>query len=213
MQTLVSICTPIERSTFANRSSAALVPFRSDASGGFWTSETVRDTRAFGYEYPETDEGATAAEVKTAINQLYGPILAKTPAKRGLLKGAPTPEETRDWYVDIVTSTLPERGSYYVYALFQNSGGKTNLVGAHCAISMSPGCGNSCPVSNHGDLRTTASLPLNDALLKEVSVGNIDSLKPDDVLPHLHKDLKIKCVQVSLKLSRWALSPTLPSPR
>ncbi|RDW85231.1 hypothetical protein BP6252_02821 [Coleophoma cylindrospora] len=52
-----------------------LTPFRNDSKGGFWISDTSRETAPFGYAYPET-VGGPGVDVKSvvtnAINNLYG---------------------------------------------------------------------------------------------------------------------------------------------
>ncbi|KAL3419107.1 tyrosinase precursor [Phlyctema vagabunda] len=68
-------------STFTSRagtiedSASALLPFRNDANGNFWTSDSSRSISTFGYEYPETvaQNGTDQkTQVSTAINNLYG---------------------------------------------------------------------------------------------------------------------------------------------
>ncbi|KAH0538314.1 hypothetical protein FGG08_005088 [Glutinoglossum americanum] len=53
-----------------------LTPFHSSASGNFWTSDSSRSTKTFGYAYPETvDWGVTPQQylrnVQTAVSRLY----------------------------------------------------------------------------------------------------------------------------------------------
>lgn len=55
-----------------------LTPFFRDDSGSFWTPNTARDVRTFGYTYPELDgSGVSSSEelrasVRSAVNRLYG---------------------------------------------------------------------------------------------------------------------------------------------
>ena len=55
-----------------------LTPFHSDSSGTFYTSATARNTRTFGYTYPEiTDWGLNASQISSNVrrnlNLLYNP--------------------------------------------------------------------------------------------------------------------------------------------
>ncbi|KAI9767433.1 MAG: hypothetical protein M1840_005662 [Geoglossum simile] len=53
-----------------------LTPFHSDPSGKFWTSDTSRSTKTFGYAYPETIDwgippGQLQANARSAVTRLY----------------------------------------------------------------------------------------------------------------------------------------------
>jgi tyrosinase len=69
---------------------SALTPFHKSSST-FYTSASVRSTRAFGYTYPElVDWGVTASQLQSnlriKINSLYAPAAASTTHQRRMEK-------------------------------------------------------------------------------------------------------------------------------
>ncbi|GME24295.1 Tyrosinase [Neofusicoccum parvum] len=50
---------------------SALYPFHSNEDGEFWTSNSIRDVKTFGYTYPEI-QNADQSALRTTINRLYG---------------------------------------------------------------------------------------------------------------------------------------------
>jgi tyrosinase len=61
-----------------------LKPFAKNTNGDYFTSEDVRDTRVFGYYYPETSD-RSYQQVARAVSSLYGAGVRQL-TKRGLLK-------------------------------------------------------------------------------------------------------------------------------
>jgi tyrosinase len=61
-----------------------LKPFAKSTNGDYFTSEDVRDTRVFGYYYPETSD-RSYQQVARAVSSLYGAGVRQL-TKRGLLK-------------------------------------------------------------------------------------------------------------------------------
>lgn len=59
-----------------------LTPFHNDTSNNFHTPNSVRDTKTFGYSYPETN-GKDIPGVKRAVNALYGSSSGQSIARRG----------------------------------------------------------------------------------------------------------------------------------
>ena len=63
---------------------SSLSPFHFNDQGGFYTSNTVRWDKYFGYAYPEVVDWSTSnatalsASVRTAVNQLYNPSAGTT---------------------------------------------------------------------------------------------------------------------------------------
>lgn len=50
-----------------------LQPFHKDTAGKFWTSNDVRDTKIFGYTYPELNDGkTTVGDIRGKVQKLYG---------------------------------------------------------------------------------------------------------------------------------------------
>ena len=62
-----------------------LTPFHNDTSNNFHTPDSVRDTKKFGYSYPEIN-GKDTPGVKKAINALYGSSSGQSIARRGAVK-------------------------------------------------------------------------------------------------------------------------------
>ena len=79
-----------------------LLPFRTSST--FHTSVTVRDTKSFGYSYPEivdwnVSAAQLAANVRTAVNRLYQRSTGKSIARRAsnISGGSVT---RRDWFIN-----------------------------------------------------------------------------------------------------------------
>lgn len=89
---------------------AALTPFHSDDSGGFFNSNTSRSTRAFGYTYPELldwnmDPSTLAFDVRGHINDLYGPTTtASKHAQRRSESRLTVAEMTHDYAINVVVN-------------------------------------------------------------------------------------------------------------
>ncbi|KAI9835969.1 MAG: hypothetical protein M1837_003559 [Sclerophora amabilis] len=71
----------------------ALTPFHTDAQGNFWTSATSRSPKSFGYTYPELVDWDTTpqrfqANVRAAVNNLYGASVPSSPRDRPRFRGA-----------------------------------------------------------------------------------------------------------------------------
>jgi tyrosinase len=62
-----------------------LKPFAKNAKGDYYTSEDVRDTRVFGYYYPETSD-RSYQQVAQAVSRLYGAGVRQLTKKRGLIE-------------------------------------------------------------------------------------------------------------------------------
>lgn len=88
----------------------ALTPFRFDDSGTLHTSETARDTRDFGYTYPEIiDWGINAtqlsSDVRGKLNALYNPSgsisVRSSKRKRGNAAILSPNGADHQWFVNI----------------------------------------------------------------------------------------------------------------
>lgn len=87
-----------------------LLPFKKDDQGHFHTSATVRDTRTFGYSYPEVvdwnvNQDQLARNVRRAFKKLYDPAGVLDKQKRGLFslltRRGDSSTERQDWFVNI----------------------------------------------------------------------------------------------------------------
>jgi tyrosinase len=87
-----------------------LYPFKKDGQGNIHTSVSARDTKSFGYSYPEVvDWGVSsqqlASSVRRSFKKLYNPSGTLDNQKRGLLslfmRRADNGTERRDWFVNV----------------------------------------------------------------------------------------------------------------
>ncbi|KAF2664571.1 Di-copper centre-containing protein [Microthyrium microscopicum] len=179
-----------------------LQPFFSDPTQRiFWTSDTVRNTSTFGYNYPETQNPDPTA-VRAAINKLYGPT------KRTKTRGRPTKSKRANAYgadpAPAQTTQTPTERLYQIsYRAPKNSLGSSfyidmfmgnpasedphswrndpNLLGSQAVVSMSlPGA---APVT------VTGVLPLNKHLQDMVTAGQLADLSEASVVPLLQDNI------------------------
>lgn len=231
---------PATYSTFTNsagqtqNSSSSLTPFHEDASGDFWTSDSVRSTETFGYVYPETINSTGAnitAQVVSAINTLYG----TTPSKRkrnmnseqDMVIGKRDPgAQYREWIANIIVekNALSEPFFIHVFVGPFNTGDpaswsfEPNLVGSHFVFTKA--VTSNCPSCDPNQL-VTATIPLNSALMDNVADGKLGSLQPADVEPFLMSNFKYRITRLndqevgngdvpSLKISIVSANVTIP---
>lgn len=62
-----------------------LTPFHKDTSGSFHSPESVKDTKTFGYSYPEIN-GKDIPGVKKAVNDIYGSNSGQSIARRSAVE-------------------------------------------------------------------------------------------------------------------------------
>lgn len=182
-----------------------LVPFHSDTVGTSWTSAQVTDPTKFGYTYPELQNNANAASVRSAISKLYGNTAGSSTVTRrdvsdnvGAAKGAQEAStgngNSYEWACNIVSQKFQMNGSYAVYLFLDAPSDDStqwssdpNFCGTHGVFA------NFADDDNIGmsqmDLKVTASLPLTTSLINKVASGEISSLAPSVVEPYLNKNL------------------------
>ncbi|KAF2402444.1 Di-copper centre-containing protein [Trichodelitschia bisporula] len=194
--------------------SSPLVPFFADPSGNFHTSQTIRDTTALGYTYPEV-ANASPDQVRQAVNQLYGGSTASTArsvvpaaAPSGLLgrstsygslpsnfSSAPSLSSiafpAREWLANIKADKYSVEGSYYIFFFVGNftkdpSGwmNDPNLVGMHSVFSMAGGG------SQKHSVLVTGVVPLTHKLQEFVASGLIPDLGEISVRRFLRSKLQ-----------------------
>ncbi len=126
-------------------SDTPLTPFHASTNGTFWTSAAVRDTRIFGYTYPETaDNNASCAT--QAVNCLYGnsagrPANQTIPAsKSGSAKrdGLQQPGLYYEWITNIRVAQMALDSTFSIFVFLGNFSSdphqwftEVNLVGYH----------------------------------------------------------------------------------
>ncbi|CZT14535.1 related to tyrosinase precursor (monophenol monooxygenase) [Ramularia collo-cygni] len=184
-----------------------LEPFSSDTRGTKFTSKDVRSTLRFGYAYPETSGNASIAQVKRAINQLYGSSAgAGGPVKRAEQSTghgspslqAPVESSERYYVANIVSPKFAMNGSYAVYIFlgdFEDTSSmwplSKNLAGTHAVatnmISEHTANMRSATLSN---IKVTGAVPLTGLLRSKVQSGELASLDSSVVEFYLSSNLK-----------------------
>ena len=200
----------------------ALSPFRS--GGGFWTSEASRSTASFGYIYPETGN-SDRNTVTRAVNTLYGP--GRFRQKRQVSEH--TVNSTADSNIAVdedqinSNNTLHEYfanvkvgkhsldGSFFIYVFLGDVetdpaswATDPDLVGLHGVFADQDDV-----IGGHGaaasmNIKTTAAIPLTEALREKVAAGELESLELNDVTAYLRSALQWRVTMVS---SIYSVSP------
>lgn len=209
MSTLVSSKTKCFRATMLIF--IALPPFHSDTKGTSWTSAQAKNIKTFGYTYPELPIGVTQANVRSAINKLYGNTAGSTTVSKGKFKakrssidnvgaaasvqGAVSENGTSYQYIANVVSQKFAMGNSYAVYLFMGNyssnstqwGTDPNLVGVHGVFANLMYSSSFSMLRRDGmaDLKGTGSIPLTTMLIDKVATGQLASLAPEDVEPYL----------------------------
>lgn len=187
----------------------SLLPFR-HPSGGFWTPNGVRDTRVFGYAYPETlhsnngkegegagwskDNGMSGNEegggINATIAKLYG-----VPARWRLqIAGPDTSSSTKftDWSIrasSAAHSTFVARFSF----VGDFSSDKSVDVGSW--VKIMPSHHSALPAGGvegegaEAEKSWEGRISLTNNLLDAISQSKLASLEPSEVIPFLKSSL------------------------
>lgn len=175
-----------------------LTPFRKDATGAFWTSDTVRTTEIFGYAYPETAKYTNVNvrnQVIAATNKLYGPSI-DTKSKTPRSESSSTINRAQKWIANIRVNKYALGVPFYIHIFvgpFNLSpfswSFDPNLVATHYVsvkpISSSP----TSPIDSSPNQLVTATIPLTVRLEQDIRNGLLQSLSPVDVTPYLASKL------------------------
>jgi tyrosinase len=108
-----------------------LKPFTKGTYGEYFTSNDVRETRVFGYYYPETSD-RSYGQVARAVTDLYGAgqrTLTKRDSpvnEKGQYLGRPMKEGDYHHVLDITADKFAMDGSYTVHCFIGNSGNSTS---------------------------------------------------------------------------------------
>jgi len=197
-----------------------LKPFTKDTSGTYFTSVDVKETRVFGYYYPETSD-RSYSQVARAVTSLYGSggrsITKRTDERTGQYLGRPLKEGDYHHVFSIIADKFALDGSYTVYCFIGKSGGSAahgnstgrydaskdftldpNYVGAYGILGgMKAGGGN----SSAEPVMTEGSLPLTTCLQGKEHHGELASLKPEHVEPYLAENMYYKVIGVQGELN------------
>ncbi|OXV11945.1 hypothetical protein Egran_00294, partial [Elaphomyces granulatus] len=188
-----------------------LYPFHASAdASNFWTSETARGTREFGYTYPEivdwnVDQQTLISNVKTAVNKLYNPVSASKRSKlptgfveRGFQNSSKVinGKLDRDEFLKLGVNNLNKQ---YVINIVCDRDGVNNPFGIHFFYGPAPA--NAAESSNAANLIGTFyiipapfrnasrpsynQLPLSPLLASGLNSNVINSLDEDVIIPLL----------------------------
>lgn len=179
-----------------------LAPFHKDASGDFWTSNTVRSTEIFGYAYPETAQNSgnnVTEQVIVAINTLYGPsATALTRRKSRRQELAPVVGLRMEWIANIRVQKYALNAPFFVHIFvgpfnpdpfswsFDPNLAGTQAIFVKAASSIPTSC--NCTL----DQIISATIPLTDALSKSITSGSLKSMNVSDVTPFLIEHLSYR---------------------
>ena len=174
-------------------SQSILTPFH-DSSGTFWNSDTARDTRTFGYWYPETNGGPGVNgkdQVVQAMTALYGDKTTNgTDGNAAQRRDAVV--NHREWIVNLKVDKHALNGSFFVHIFLGGFGSdptawsfEPNLVGTWAVLDKFNN-------ANTPNKPVTGTIPLTGVLSKLVLANKLKSLDPDDVEPYLTANLKYR---------------------
>ncbi|PIA95850.1 Tyrosinase [Cercospora beticola] len=181
-----------------------LEPFSKDTNGTKWTSNTVKDTRTFGYTYPETSKG-DQANARAAVNRLYGSGyngggligVRDTPVTARKMRGTAgflVDGRQRHYAASLLSDKHALNGSYAIHVFvgaFDDSDPGSwptspNLAGTHATFGSLRANGDVARKS----LVTGGTIPLTNILVQKVSSGDLFSLEEDNVVRYLEESLQ-----------------------
>lgn len=196
-----------------------LLPFHFDNGTEFWTSNSVRSTRVFGYTYPEVadwnvTQATLANNVRTSVNRLYNSAVDDSPSKQErvvppvnrefsrLKQKTPHVASTlhnhtreRQWTITVEVQRFASRGPFFI----------DFFIGAP---PLNPVAWSTAPnlVGSHAQfIATNSHLMRQDSLPNAISHGEVSltrhlttgirsgalvGLEPDSVIPFLTRSLK-----------------------
>lgn len=175
-----------------------LKPFWNSQST-FWTSNQVRDTRTFGYVYPET---VNTANINATIAQLYSSTArgklgaavragGNSPLTQVVSNGTYT-----DWSIEVQVSSQAIHGPFSVVFSLSGGASSNSVVGVgawHVLISGMHHAKKSKkhehPWKRDSVQKRSGVVSLTTSLLDVVTAGQIKSLDAKDVEPYLKQAL------------------------
>jgi tyrosinase len=168
-----------------------LLPFHSDGSGNFWTSDSVRNFTAFSYTYPELQSG-NINDVISSINKLYGSQSSGSFSmhKRQTYSNNGTTGNPKQYIANVKTKKYALETSYSIYFFLgppcsdpEQWPFDSHLVGTMGVMSNMQS-GNLQPVVISG------SVPLTEKIHEYVEKGLISSMDDDVVAEYLKCELQ-----------------------
>lgn len=198
-----------------------LTPFHTSSNGTFWTSAAVRDTRTFGYTYPETADNNVSCAI-SAVNYLYGNSAGKpanhtVASKRWLSKraGPQQPGLYYEWITNIrvAQSALDSTFTIFVFLGNFSSNPKSwltdpNLVGSHTVFMPF-----SSETQQNADIIVAGTVPLTRDLNHNAISGGYNTANNTGVETYLTNNLHWRVARVgfhgpqawnAVKLTRYS---------
>ena len=158
----------------------ALTPFHSNQANALYTSQNALSTRNFGYSYPECiDWGTTPAQlsanVKTTVNNLYGP---NAPKRRRALDT----NTHYQYFVNVKYDSTPLSEPLQIHFFV----GPVPLSPRSWATAAT--LAGTFPAGSHTDNTQVGQVALTDAL----DGVQIPNLSPKHVVPYLKANLNYR---------------------
>ena len=169
-----------------------LTPFYRDGSGTkFWTTNLVRNTTVFHYNYPEFISNGSAAAISGAVNKLYGNQSATPPlyTAQSLNGFVARNGSSYEYVANIEVNRYALKGSFCIF-LFLGKPTKQNpslwtsdpnligLMGVPALVNTTT-----------SNVAVTNSIPLTRTLRNVVKRGPLDGLTEKSIEPFLQENL------------------------
>ncbi|KAI9698509.1 MAG: hypothetical protein M1836_004090 [Candelina mexicana] len=191
-----------------------LTPFHKDTAGNFYTSVTARQTRTFGYSYPEVqdwgvDATTLAKNTRAAFKKLYDPTNQFTPrslssrqlkitegnvVSGGILRNV-SANTYREWLINIEVDKYALSGSFLIH-FFLGASPPTDPASWSTDPSLVASFGvfvssntSSLPTDT-GAVIIYGQVPLTRKLVAAVSAGTLQDLEPGTITPYLASNLQ-----------------------
>ena len=204
-------------------SNTPLTPFHSSINGTFWTSNTVRDTRTFGYTYPETVDDNASCAIQ-AVNFLYDNSAGRpingtltptknrrySPAKRD---GPQEPGLYHEWITNIRVAQTALDSTFTIYIFLGNFSISNaslwlmdpNLVGSHTIFKPF-----SSEAQQNASVIVAGTVPLTKALNQNAKIGGYDVANVTSVEMYLTDNLHWRVAKVCTHFHPFSLSLHMP---
>jgi tyrosinase len=168
-----------------------LLPFHSDASGGFWTSDSVRNVTAFSYTYPELESG-NVKDVITAINKLYGgqSFGSFSKDKRQTYSNNDTTSNAKQYIANVKTKKYALDTSYSIYFFLGKPGSDPSQWPFDSSLVGTMGVMSTMQSDNLEPVVISGSVPLTKKIHEYVEQGVISSMDDNVVTAYLKCELQ-----------------------
>lgn len=183
-------------------SSTDLKPFHRDTSGTFWNSDSVRQTTALGYTYPDllTSSGAqiSTQQLTTNLKAAYSSTAASSAMR--VASGDGTSATTYDFLAQIVLDKTALGGQSCAVQFILDG----QNIGSFAALALPPS-----PGGQTGPVTSSGTVMLTDAL----ATKGVDTSNRDATVSYLNKNLKWQVVSDgnTVKIPQNALKVTVAS--